>query len=626
MDEFMLVDGVEGGLLLEVEQVEERDNGVVRWEEFMPKMMIRVLLVEADDSTRQIIAALLRKCNYKVAAVPDGLKAWEVLKRRHNNIDLILTEVDLPSISGYALLTLIMEHDSCRNIPVIMMSSSDSMSTVFQCMLKGAADFLIKPVRRNELQNLWQHVWRKISANRGTSVQNIHAGDCKAEASSKNGATRICSDDYISSSTQRSEPTKKASNSQGSSQMRHHGESNSSSNEVHQHDKGLKLGEHTEQERSTRFQSSEGAYGDDTYASTFRLEQEGSSSGRMAQYEIFELASCVNMDNMFNGEYDHTTQAVDLIGNIDNHCECTIDSSTSNREKNSSSAAPQLELSLRRSNDPDNQGTDGKKKLNHSNASAFSSYSTSKNLRTSFPSSDHAFSSDEENRSTVMTDPTLHPEKASPVPQVGLAPTPGNHTCPIYVPTYASMSSPQTSQGAIGLNSNDQESSPFFGQGTNCSGLGHSEFDETSNNEEKLTSVNQQNHATGSATQSANSTLCGGGFVAHLGQGNDYLNQHMARKDNGEEDEGSRENGSSILTNEQLTRERSTHHQNPLREAALAKFRLKRKERCYEKKVRYQSRKRLAEQRPRVKGQFVRQVQTDQPLADTYSRHEDDGG
>ncbi|XP_074592127.1 two-component response regulator-like PRR95 [Curcuma longa] len=42
------------------------------------------------------------------------------------------------------------------------------------------------------------------------------------------------------------------------------------------------------------------------------------------------------------------------------------------------------------------------------------------------------------------------------------------------------------------------------------------------------------------------------------------------------------------------------------REIALTKFRLKRKERCFEKKVRYQSRKLLAEQRPRVKGQFVR--------------------
>ena len=56
-----------------------------------------------------------------VAAVSDGLKAWELLKGRPHNVDLILTEVDLPAISGFALLTLIMEHEVCKNIPVISM-------------------------------------------------------------------------------------------------------------------------------------------------------------------------------------------------------------------------------------------------------------------------------------------------------------------------------------------------------------------------------------------------------------------------------------------------------------------------------------------------------------------------
>ena len=44
------------------------------------------------------------------------------------------------------------------------------------------------------------------------------------------------------------------------------------------------------------------------------------------------------------------------------------------------------------------------------------------------------------------------------------------------------------------------------------------------------------------------------------------------------------------------------------REAALIKFRQKRKERCFDKKIRYVNRKRLAERRPRVRGQFVRKM------------------
>ncbi|KAH7840693.1 hypothetical protein Vadar_020386 [Vaccinium darrowii] len=52
-------------------------------------------------------------------------------------------------------------------------------------------------------------------------------------------------------------------------------------------------------------------------------------------------------------------------------------------------------------------------------------------------------------------------------------------------------------------------------------------------------------------------------------------------------------------------------HRSIQREAALNKFCLKQKDRCFDKKVRYESRKKLAEQRPRVKGQFVRHAQNE---------------
>lgn len=65
-------DGGAAAMELETEEVEVVEApasaaaaSAVRWERFLPKMVLRVLLVEADDSTRQIIAALLRKCSYK---------------------------------------------------------------------------------------------------------------------------------------------------------------------------------------------------------------------------------------------------------------------------------------------------------------------------------------------------------------------------------------------------------------------------------------------------------------------------------------------------------------------------------------------------------------------------------
>lgn len=57
----------EGGMDIELETEKDGSSEVVRtrWESFLPRMVLRVLLVEADDSTRQIISALLRKCSYR---------------------------------------------------------------------------------------------------------------------------------------------------------------------------------------------------------------------------------------------------------------------------------------------------------------------------------------------------------------------------------------------------------------------------------------------------------------------------------------------------------------------------------------------------------------------------------
>lgn len=44
---------------------EASSSSILKWENFLPKMVFRVLLVESDDSTRQIVAALLRKCSYR---------------------------------------------------------------------------------------------------------------------------------------------------------------------------------------------------------------------------------------------------------------------------------------------------------------------------------------------------------------------------------------------------------------------------------------------------------------------------------------------------------------------------------------------------------------------------------
>ena len=81
---------------------------------------------------------------------------------------------------------------SCSLIVVSVMSTQDSVNTVYKCMLKSAADYLVKPLRRNELRNLWQHVWRRQSSQSlvpGSFPIDESVGHEKPEGASANNST-----------------------------------------------------------------------------------------------------------------------------------------------------------------------------------------------------------------------------------------------------------------------------------------------------------------------------------------------------------------------------------------------------------------------------------------------------
>ncbi|KAK6936615.1 Signal transduction response regulator, receiver domain, partial [Dillenia turbinata] len=361
----------------------EVPGSVVRWERFLPRMVLRVLLVEADDSTRQIIAALLRKCSYRVVAVPDGLKAWELLRGRPRNIDLILTEVELPSISGYALLTLIMEHEICKNIPVIMMSSEDSISTVYKCMLRGAADFLVKPVRRNELRNLWQHVWRRQSSSNGQQgPQDESVAQQKVEATAENDAGSNHSSDYMPCVQRNNEGIEKGSDAQSScSKPEMEAESAYVENmqNLSRPNWSLSLARDKEVQKHdhcAQLDQKMPMHGSETVEAA--ASKDGNMNGQEVDVELESHRAGTNVTNEAcensSPLLDSCREAMDLFGSSNNEVKHGYGGYGSDNPICSLDSPPHLDLSLRRFqySHAENLACHQRQKLNHSDASAFS--------------------------------------------------------------------------------------------------------------------------------------------------------------------------------------------------------------------------------------------------------------
>jgi response regulator of citrate/malate metabolism len=56
------------------------------------------------------------------------------------------------------------------------MSAIEELQLVYQCLCKGATDYLIKPVRQQQVQNLWQNVWRKRQEQKLLSMYEQEKG------------------------------------------------------------------------------------------------------------------------------------------------------------------------------------------------------------------------------------------------------------------------------------------------------------------------------------------------------------------------------------------------------------------------------------------------------------------
>lgn len=137
-------------------------NEIVRTRDgFIDRNKVRILLCDNDAKSSEEVFTLLCKCSYQVISVRSPRQVIDALNAEGPHIDLILSEVDLPISKGFKMLKYIMRDKQLQRIPVIMMSSQDEVSIVVKCLKFGAADYLVKPLRTNELLNLWTHMWRR---------------------------------------------------------------------------------------------------------------------------------------------------------------------------------------------------------------------------------------------------------------------------------------------------------------------------------------------------------------------------------------------------------------------------------------------------------------------------------
>ncbi len=118
-------------------------EGISAPEEHAGAARARLLVADDSDRNREMLCHQLERQGYSVTAVANGRDALRLLRERA--FDLVLLDVMMPEVDGFAALESIKSDRQLREIPVIMISASDEYSSVIRCIESGAEDYLPKP-------------------------------------------------------------------------------------------------------------------------------------------------------------------------------------------------------------------------------------------------------------------------------------------------------------------------------------------------------------------------------------------------------------------------------------------------------------------------------------------------
>ena len=109
--------------------------------------MFSILVAEDDTTLNRMICTKLKQAQYKVIPVFDGEEALSALEREH--IDLIISDVMMPRLDGYALTQ---ELRRARiNLPILMITAKDRMEDMERGFRAGTDDYMVKPIHLKEL-------------------------------------------------------------------------------------------------------------------------------------------------------------------------------------------------------------------------------------------------------------------------------------------------------------------------------------------------------------------------------------------------------------------------------------------------------------------------------------------
>src|SRR5438309_12080660 len=111
----------------------------------------QIMVVDDDSDTLGILARCLRREGFTAIEACSGAECLRLAK--DSPVDVILLDLMMPEMDGFAVCRALKENPGTAEIPIILLTARDDVDARAEGIQLGVSDFLSKPVLRQELAN-----------------------------------------------------------------------------------------------------------------------------------------------------------------------------------------------------------------------------------------------------------------------------------------------------------------------------------------------------------------------------------------------------------------------------------------------------------------------------------------
>ena len=111
---------------------------------------LRFVIVDDFSTMRRIVRNLLKESGYADAdEAEDGVVALQ--KLRNSNFDFVVSDINMPNMNGFQLLSEIKKDEKLKHLPVLMVTAEARKEDIVMAAQQGASGYIVKPFKSEEI-------------------------------------------------------------------------------------------------------------------------------------------------------------------------------------------------------------------------------------------------------------------------------------------------------------------------------------------------------------------------------------------------------------------------------------------------------------------------------------------